>query len=127
MGPDRLNTSVREPLGVVARIVPFNHPFMFAAGKSAAPLAAGNTIVVKPPEQAPLSALRLAELLDGVLPPGVFNVVTGAGRATGQALVAHPGTDSVALIGSVGAGQGVMREASARVKPLLLELGARMR
>lgn len=125
MGPDRLNTSVREPLGVVARIVPFNHPFMFAAGKSAAPLAAGNTIVVKPPEQAPLSALRLAELLDGVLPPGVFNVVTGAGRATGQALVAHPGTDSVALIGSVGAGQGVMREASARVKPLLLELGGK--
>jgi betaine-aldehyde dehydrogenase len=125
MGPDRLNTSVREPLGVVARIVPFNHPFMFAAGKSAAPLAAGNTIVVKPPEQAPLSALRLAELLDDVLPPGVFNVVTGAGRATGQALVAHPGTDSVALIGSVAAGQGVMRGAAERVKPVLLELGGK--
>lgn len=125
MGPDRLNTSVREPLGVVARIVPFNHPFMFAAGKSAAPLAAGNTIVVKPPEQAPLSALRLAELLADVLPPGVFNVVTGAGRATGQALVSHPDTDSVALIGSVGAGQGVMRAAADRVKPLLLELGGK--
>lgn len=125
MGPDRLNTSVREPLGVVARIVPFNHPFMFAAGKSAAPLAAGNTIIVKPPEQAPLSALRLAELLDGVLPPGVFNVITGSGRATGEALVAHPGTDSVALIGSVGAGQGVMRAAAERVKPLLLELGGK--
>lgn len=125
MGPERLNASVREPLGVVARIVPFNHPFMFAAGKSAAPLAAGNTIVVKPPEQAPLSALRLAELLEGVLPPGVFNVVTGAGRETGQALVSHPGTDSVALIGSVGAGQGVMRGAAERVKPLLLELGGK--
>jgi betaine-aldehyde dehydrogenase len=125
MGPDRLNTSVREPLGVVARIVPFNHPFMFAAGKSAAPLAAGNTIVVKPPEQAPLSALRLAELLEGVFPPGVFNVITGAGRETGQALVSHPGTDSVALIGSVGAGQGVMRAAAERVKPLLLELGGK--
>lgn len=125
MGPDRLNASVREPLGVVARIVPFNHPFMFAAGKSAAPLSAGNTIVVKPPEQAPLSALRLAELLEGVLPPGVFNVVTGAGRETGQALVSHPGTDSVALIGSVGAGQGVMRGAAERVKPLLLELGGK--
>lgn len=125
MGPDRLNASVREPLGVVARIVPFNHPFMFAAGKSAAPLAAGNTIVVKPPEQAPLSALRLAELLEGVLPPGVFNVVTGAGRETGQSLVSHPGTDSVALIGSVGAGQGVMRGAAERVKPLLLELGGK--
>lgn len=125
MGPDRLNTSVREPLGVVARIVPFNHPFMFAAGKSAAPLAAGNTIVVKPPEQAPLSALRLAELLEDVLPPGVFNVVTGSGLATGEALVAHPGTDSVALIGSVGAGQGVMRTAAERVKPVLLELGGK--
>jgi betaine-aldehyde dehydrogenase len=125
MGPDRLNTSVREPLGVVARIVPFNHPFMFAAGKSAAPLAAGNTIIVKPPEQAPLSALRLAELLEDVLPPGVFNVITGSGRATGEALVAHPGTDSVALIGSVGAGQGVMRSAAERVKPLLLELGGK--
>ena len=125
MGPDRLNTSVREPLGVVARIVPFNHPFMFAAGKSAAPLAAGNTVVLKPPERAPLSALRLAELLEDVLPPGVFNVVTGAGRETGQALVAHPHTDSVALIGSVGAGQGVMRSAAERVKPLLLELGGK--
>lgn len=125
MGPDRLNTSVREPLGVVARIIPFNHPFMFAAGKSAAPLAAGNTIVVKPPEQAPLSALRLAELLDGVLPPGIFNVVTGAGRETGQTLVAHPHTDSVALIGSVGAGQGVMLGAAERVKPVLLELGGK--
>ena len=74
-----MNVSVREPLGVVARIIPFNHPFMFAAGKSAAPLAAGNTIIVKPPEQAPLSALRLAELVEDVFPPGVFNVVTGAG------------------------------------------------
>lgn len=125
MGPDRLNTSVREPLGVVARIVPFNHPFMFASGKSAAPLAAGNTIIVKPPEQAPLSALRLAELLEDLLPPGVFNVVTGSGRATGAALVSHPDTASVALIGSVGAGQGVMRAAAERVKPVLLELGGK--
>lgn len=125
MGPDRLNTSIREPLGVVARIVPFNHPFMFAAGKTAAPLAAGNTIILKPPEQAPLSALRLAELLEDILPPGVFNVVTGAGRETGQALAAHPGTDSVAVIGSVAAGQGVMRSAAERIKPVLLELGGK--
>src|SRR6478752_1138994 len=66
MGPDAVNFSVREPFGVVGRIIPFNHPFMFVAGKSAAPLAAGNTIVVKPPEQAPLSSLRLAELIDGM-------------------------------------------------------------
>ena len=77
MGPDAVNFSVREPFGVVGRIIPFNHPFMFVAGKSAAPLAAGNTIVVKPPEQAPLSSLRLAELIDGILPPGVWNLVPG--------------------------------------------------
>ena len=86
MGPDVVNFSVREPLGVVGRIIPFNHPFMFAAGKSGAPLAAGNTVVLKPPEQAPLSALRLAELIDGILPPGVWNVVPG-GREVGQVLV----------------------------------------
>src|SRR5260370_14460948 len=64
MGPEAVNFSVREPFGVVARIIPFNHPFMFVAGKSAAPLAAGNTVVVKPPEQPPLASLRLAEILD---------------------------------------------------------------
>src|SRR5215469_16148042 len=66
MGPGAVNFSVREPLGVVVRIIPFNHPFMFCAGKAAAPLAAGNAVIVKPPEQAPLSALKLAELIDGV-------------------------------------------------------------
>jgi betaine-aldehyde dehydrogenase len=125
MGPDRMNVTVRGPLGVVARIIPFNHPFMFAAGKSAAPLAAGNTIVVKPPEQAPLSALRLAELVEDVFPPGVFNVVTGCGRDTGAALVAHPSVAKVALIGSVAAGRAVMRSASDTLKPLLLELGGK--
>ena len=89
MGPGRMNVSVREPLGVVARIIPFNHPFMFAAGKSAAPLAAGNTVIVKPPEQAPLSALRLAELLEDVFPPGVFNVVTGR-PGNGRGARRHP-------------------------------------
>jgi betaine-aldehyde dehydrogenase len=79
MGPDRLN----EPLGVVGRIV----PFMFIAGKSAAPLAAGNTIVMKPPEQAPLSSLRLAELIDGLLPPGVFNLVPGGKGSTTSASI----------------------------------------
>ena len=125
MGPGRLNVTIREPLGVVARIIPFNHPFMFAAGKAAAPLAAGNTIVVKPPEQAPLSALRLAELVDGLFPPGVFNVVTGSGRDTGAALVAHPAIAKVALIGSVAAGRAVLRSASDTIKPVLLELGGK--
>jgi betaine-aldehyde dehydrogenase len=125
MGPGRMNVSIREPLGVVARIIPFNHPFMFAAGKSAAPIAAGNTVVVKPPEQAPLSALRLAELAADVFPPGVFNVVTGAGRDTGAAFVAHRGIAKVALIGSVAAGRAVMRSAADTIKPVLLELGGK--
>jgi betaine-aldehyde dehydrogenase len=124
MGPDVVNFSVREPVGVVARIVPFNHPFMFAAGKSAAPLAAGNAIIVKPPDQAPLSALRLAELVDGLLPPGVFNVVPGD-RDTGAALASHKDVAMVAIIGSVAAGRAVMRAASETVKPLLLELGGK--
>ncbi|HEU4377281.1 MAG TPA: aldehyde dehydrogenase family protein [Hyphomicrobiaceae bacterium] len=124
MGPDVVNFSVREPLGVVARIIPFNHPFMFCAGKSAAPLAAGNSVIVKPPDQAPLSSLRLAELLHGVLPAGVFNVVPG-GRGVGQALAAHPGIAKVALIGSVPTGRAVMRAAAETVKPLMLELGGK--
>ncbi|MEA2939043.1 MAG: betaine-aldehyde dehydrogenase, partial [Alphaproteobacteria bacterium] len=124
MGPDVVNFSVREPLGVVGRIIPFNHPFMFAAGKSGAPLAAGNTVVLKPPEQAPLSALRLAELIDGILPPGVWNVVPG-GKEVGQVLASHPDVAMTALIGSVPTGRAVMKAASDTLKPVLLELGGK--
>jgi betaine-aldehyde dehydrogenase len=124
MGPDVVNFSVREPLGVVGRIIPFNHPFMFCAGKSAAPLAAGNTVVVKPPEQAPLSSLRLAELIGGLLPPGVFNVVPG-GREAGQRLAGHPDVAMIALIGSVPTGRAVMKAASDTVKRTMLELGGK--
>jgi betaine-aldehyde dehydrogenase len=124
MGPDRLNFSVREPLGVVARIIPFNHPFMFAGGKAAAPLAAGNTIIIKPPDQAPLSTLRLAELAGGLFPPGVFNIVPG-GREVGAALARHPGIAKVALIGSVNAGRAVMAAGAPTLKSVLLELGGK--
>ncbi len=124
MGPDVVNFSVREPLGVVGRIIPFNHPFMFCAGKSAAPLAAGNTVVVKPPEQAPLSSLRLAELIGGLLPAGVFNVVPG-GREAGQRLASHPDVAMIALIGSVPTGRAVMRAASDTVKRTMFELGGK--
>lgn len=124
LGPDSVNFSVREPRGVIGRIIPFNHPFMFCAAKSAAPLAAGNTIVVKPPEQAPLSALRFAELIEGVLPPGVFNVVPG-GRDAGAALAAHRDVAMVSLIGSVAAGRAVMKAGSDTLKPVLLELGGK--
>jgi betaine-aldehyde dehydrogenase len=124
MGPGSVNFSVREPLGVVARILPFNHPFMFCAAKIAAPLAAGNTVVIKPPEQAPLSGIRLAELLHGVLPPGVFNVVLG-GRDVGQTLASHPDVAKIGLIGSVPTGRAVMRAAAETLKPVLLELGGK--
>src|SRR5499425_3471863 len=124
MGPDAVNFSVREPLGVVARIIPFNHPFMFCAGKSAAPLAAGNTVIVKPPEQAPLSSLRLAELIGGLLPPGAFNVVPG-GQKAGQRLASHPDVAMIALIGSVPTGRAVMKAASDTVKRTMLELGGK--
>ncbi len=119
-----LDYTVREPLGVVARIIPFNHPFMFAAGKIAAPLAAGNTVIVKPPEQAPLSTLRLFELIEGVFPPGVLNCLTGD-RQTGATLAAHRQVAAVALIGSVAAGKAVMRTAADDLKKVLLELGGK--
>jgi betaine-aldehyde dehydrogenase len=97
---------------------------MFIAGKAAAPLAAGNTIVMKPPEQAPLSSLRLAELIDGLLPPGVFNLVPG-GKDAGAALASHPDVAKIALIGSVPTGKAVMRAASDTLKGVLLELGGK--
>src|SRR5450830_796421 len=124
MGPNVVNFSVGAPSVNVGRIIPFNHPFMFCAGKSAAPLAAGNTVIVKPPEQAPLSSLRLAELIGGLLPPGVFNVVPG-GREAGQRLASHPDVAMIALIGSVPTGRAVMKAAADTVKRTMLELGGK--
>jgi betaine-aldehyde dehydrogenase len=124
MGTEAVNFSVREPLGVVVRIVAFNHPFLFAAGKMAAPLAAGNAIIIKPPEQAPLSALRLAEIVGDMLPPGVLSVLPG-GREIGSALAVHPGVAMIGLVGSVATGRAVMQGAAQRLKPVLLELGGK--
>src|ERR1700734_4201747 len=124
MGPGVVNFSVREPRGVVGRIIPFNHPFMFCAGKAGAPLATGNVMIMKPPEQAPLSSLRLAELIGDILPPGVFNVVPG-GREAGAALASHPGVAMIALIGSVPTGRAVMKAASETLKAVMLELGGK--
>jgi betaine-aldehyde dehydrogenase len=117
--------TTREPYGVVGRIVPFNHPFKFATGKSAAPLMAGNAVVVKPAEHTSLSALRLAALTEDILPPGVFNVVTGTGPACGAALVAHPGVPRVAFTGSVPTGRAVLRAAAEHIKHTTLELGGK--
>ncbi len=126
MSDGLLNYTVREPLGVVARILAFNHPIMFATMRCAAPLAAGNTVIVKPADQAPLSALRLCEILaeEGILPPGVFNVLTG-GRDCGAALSSHPGIAKVALIGSVPTGKAILRAAAETVKPVGLEMGGK--
>jgi betaine-aldehyde dehydrogenase len=122
----RINYTLQEPYGVVGKIIPFNHPLMFAASKIAAPLVAGNTVVLKPSEHTSLSALRLAELLDGVLPPGVLNVITGYGEEAGDALVTHPDVRRLAFIGSVDIGRAIMaRAASVAVKAVTLELGGK--
>jgi betaine-aldehyde dehydrogenase len=124
MGPGRVNFTVREPFGVVARIVAFNHPLMFTASRLAAPLAAGNAVIMKPSAQAPLSALRLGELVGDLLPPGVLSFVTGE-REAGAALASHPGVAMISLIGSVPTGRAVMRAAAETLKPVLLELGGK--
>jgi betaine-aldehyde dehydrogenase len=122
---DTLSYTVREPYGVVGRIIPFNHSFKFAAGKVAAPLAAGNAVVLKPGEQTSLSALELARIAADVLPPGVLNVVTGRGPTAGAALVAHPEVQRVAFTGSVPSGRAVLRGAAEVVKHVTLELGGK--
>lgn len=124
VGPDSLNYTLREPLGVIVRINAFNHPFLFAASRAAAPLAAGNALIIKPPEQAPLSTIRLAELIGPLYPPGVLSVLPG-GRECGEALVAHPGVAKVGLIGSVPTGKAIARTASNTLKRVSLELGGK--
>ncbi len=118
------NMTLREPRGVCARIVAYNHPLMFTAAKIGAPLAAGNTVVMKPPPQAPLSAYRMMELIDGIAPPGVINVVTG-GMPCGEALVNHPDIPMVTLIGSVPTGRSIATQAGKQLKSVLLELGGK--
>jgi betaine-aldehyde dehydrogenase len=124
MGDGTLNYTVREPMGVVARIVAYNHPLMFAALRIAAPLAAGNTVVVKAPDQAPLSLIKLAELIGQIFPPGVVNFLCG-GRECGEALSQHPLVRKITLIGGVPTGKAVMKSAADTLKPVLLELGGK--
>ena len=112
--------------GVVARILPYNHPALFMCAKIAAPLAAGNAVVVKPADQTPLSALRIASLSGrDLFPPGLLNVVTGDGTTTGRALVRHPVIERVAFTGGVGTGRAVLRDAADGVKTVTLELGGK--
>lgn len=118
--------TLREPFGVVGRIVPFNHPLMFAATKLAAPLVAGNTIVLKPSQHTSMSALRLAELCAEIFPPGVVNVVSGKGSIVGERLATHPDVSRLAFTGSVAVGLRLQQQAAnACVKTVTLELGGK--
>lgn len=121
------HTSVifREPVGVVGVITPWNYPLLMAAWKIAPILAAGNTMVLKPSEQTPLTTLKLAELMASEVPAGVLNIVTGSGRVVGNRLSEHPDVDLVAITGSVGSGQKVAASAASTVKRVHLELGGK--
>ncbi|MER2537381.1 MAG: aldehyde dehydrogenase family protein [Rhizobiaceae bacterium] len=119
-----LNYTMREPLGVVVRINAFNHPFLFAAQRAAAPLVAGNAIIIKPPVQAPLSTLLFAELIGDLFPAGVFGVLPG-GTECGQALVEHRDVSMVGVIGSVETGKAIARAAAGTLKKVSLELGGK--
>jgi 1-pyrroline dehydrogenase len=115
----------RDALGVVASIAPWNYPLNMATWKLGPALAAGNTVVLKPSELTPLSALRLAEITRDILPPGVLNVVTGDGETAGAALVAHPGVAMVSLTGDVATGKAIARAAADSLKRVHLELGGK--
>jgi aldehyde dehydrogenase (NAD+) len=117
---------VREPVGVVGAIAPWNFPLLLAMNKIAAALAAGCTVVFKPSELAPVHALLLAELVEQAgLPPGVFNVLTGTGPSVGEALAAHPDVAAVSLTGSTAAGRRVAELAATSIKRVSLELGGK--
>ena len=118
--------TLRSPVGVCGQIVPWNFSFMMAVWKVAPALAAGCTIVLKPAEQTPLTALRLAELVEEAgFPPGVFNVVTGFGETAGAALAAHPDVDKVAFTGSTEVGRKILGAARGNLKKVSLELGGK--
>jgi aldehyde dehydrogenase (NAD+) len=116
----------REPLGVVAAIVPWNFPLLLAMWKVAPALATGNTVILKPASQTPLTALALGQLaIDVGFPSGVLNVITGSGASVGQAIVEHPGIDKIAFTGDTSTGKGIMRTAADTLKHITLELGGK--
>jgi aldehyde dehydrogenase (NAD+) len=121
-----LTYTLREPLGVVAAIVPWNFPLLLAAWKVGPALACGNTIILKPASQTPLTALALGEIAVEVgLPPGVLNVITGPGSSVGQAIVDHPGIDKIAFTGDTSTGKAIMKSAADTLKKITLELGGK--
>jgi len=123
---ENIHFTMRQPYGVVGRIVPFNHPFCFAGAHLGAPLIAGNSVVLKSPDQSPLSATVMAEICDEVLPPGVVNIVSGEGIVTGDAIVRHPRVPRIGFTGSVPTGLAIQRSAAeVAVKHISLELGGK--
>ena len=123
---NHLTYTLREPVGVVAAIVPWNFPLLLAAWKVAPALACGNTVILKPASQTPLTALALGAIaVDVGLPPGVLNVLTGPGAQLGQAIVEHPGIDKIAFTGDTATGKAIMRSAADTLKRITLELGGK--
>jgi 5-carboxymethyl-2-hydroxymuconic-semialdehyde dehydrogenase len=126
VGDEFLNYTIHKPVGVAGLIMPWNAPLMLSTWRIAPCLAAGNTIVLKPAEWSPLTATRLAELMDDVgLPEGVFNVVHGFGETAGAALVAHPGVDLISFTGESATGSLIMASAAPTLKRVSLELGGK--
>ena len=118
--------TLREPVGVVAAIVPWNFPLLIAVWKVAPALAMGNTVILKPASQTPLTALALGEMATALgFPPGVLNVITGSGSTAGQAIVDHPGIDKIAFTGDTSTGKGIMKSAADTLKHITLELGGK--
>ncbi|MCP1093868.1 aldehyde dehydrogenase family protein [Bacillaceae bacterium OS4b] len=123
---NRFNYTLKEPIGVIGAIVPWNFPLMLTMWKLAPALAAGNTIVIKPAEQTPVSILELVKIFQEVgIPDGVINVIPGYGKIAGDALSSHPDVDKIAFTGSTNTGRLIMQAASKNLKPISLELGGK--
>lgn len=123
---NRIDFTLREPLGVTAHIVPWNYPLLIVARSVAPALAMGNTVVIKPAEETPLSALKFAELCgEAGIPPGVVNVVTGLGAEAGAALASHEAVDNITFTGSVSTGKMIMKMAADHISQVNLELGGK--
>ncbi|HEX8730436.1 MAG TPA: aldehyde dehydrogenase family protein, partial [Ktedonobacterales bacterium] len=124
--PNMLTYTLREPLGVVGQIIPWNFPLQMASWKLAPALAAGNTVVLKPAEQTPLTALRLGELIcEAGFPDGVVNIVPGFGQTAGAALAAHMDVDKIAFTGSTEVGKKILQASAGNLKKVTLELGGK--
>jgi aminobutyraldehyde dehydrogenase len=123
--PNHTSMIRRDPIGVVGTIAPWNFPLLIAAWKLVAPLAVGNTVVMKPSEQTPFTALAVAEIFADLLPPGVVNILAGRGDSVGSALVSHPGVRMVSLTGDITTGQKVLQAAVKTLKRTSLELGGK--